>query len=429
MGKAAGAAFFRLREDDVEMAKRGHGEGTVRKNEIKGYWEARFSYVDPSSNRKKRRMFTGKSQREAMNKGRAWLKSLREIVQPVADKPTLGEWIERWLLEYVKPSVRPKSFDKYACTLRCYVIPSLGIQRIDAIGSREVQQMLNKLRIDGGRPIKTKLPDGTERLEARGVSTSTVKAARRYLSMAMTKALKFGLIDKNVVADTESPKIVKAEIHPLTQGQATRLIEEAKGVGEVPYMVLVLTLATGMRLGEVFGLKWDSVDLAAGVVYVRRALITGRKGYNGELFQEPKTAKSRRKIPLPADAAAELRQYKVWQDAYKAELGDKYSDDGLVFPNTFGCVCDTSNFTTRTFKKMLRLAGIDESFKFHDLRHTHATMLLMQGVNPKIVQERLGHSTVVMTLDTYSHLLPDMQEEASKALEGMFVKPDKASGM
>ncbi|MBP2641026.1 MAG: integrase family protein [Firmicutes bacterium] len=410
------------------MAKRGHGEGSVRYNKIKKYWEARFSYADEASGDKKRRMFTGKSQREAMSKGRIWLKDLKNGLLPDADKLILGEWIERWLADYVKAKVRPKSFDKYAGTLRCYVIPYLGKVPIGEIKSPDVQRLFNKLLMEGGRPLKKKLEDGTEIEEKRGISTSTVKAVRRYLSMAMGQAVKVGLLTKNIIQQTEAPKLIKEEIHPLTQDQATKLTAVAKETGKIPYMVVLLTLATGMRLGEVFGLKWDSVDIDRGIVYVRRALITGRKGYNGESFQEPKTAKSRRQIPLPNDVAAELRLHKEWQEEYKQTLGDKYHDDNLVFPNTFGGVCDTSNFTTRTFKKMLRQAEIDTSFKFHDLRHTHATMLLLQGVNPKIVQERLGHSTVVMTLDTYSHLLPDMQETASKALEGLFVthkEPEK----
>ncbi len=198
------------------------------------------------------------------------------------------------------------------------------------------------------------------------------------------------------------------------------LLAVAKQKGQSPYIAILLAISTGMRLGEVFGLKWECLDLKKGIVYVRRALITSHKISGGEWFQEPKTAKSRRQIPLPAEVTQELRQYQKWQEEHKQQLGDKYEDNQLVIANTFGRPANTSNFTTRYFKKLLVDAGIDRSVKFHDLRHTHATLLLLEGIHPKVVQERLGHSTVTMTLDTYSHILPDMQDAAVKALDGIF---------
>ena len=335
---------------------------------------------------------------------------------------TLGEWIDTWLEDYAKPKVRVKSFDKYAGCLRCYVKPYLGETSLRSLKSLDVQRLFNKLLEEGGKPIVKQLEDGTEVIEKRSISTSTVKATRRYLSAAIDQAVKVGLILQNVVKDTEAPKLIKKEICPLTKEQVAALTIAAKAVGEVQYMAVLLPLATGMRLGEVFGLKWDCVDLDRGIIQVKRSLITGLKGYNGERFQEPKTAKSRRQIPLPADVTVELRQYKQWQDGQKGLLGDKYIDEGLVLTNQWGQIYNTSNFTTRVFKKMLKEAKIDSSFKYHDLRHTHATLLLLQGVNPKIVQERLGHTTINMTLDTYSHLLPNMQNAAAEALTGIFTR-------
>jgi|GEM_PF-313758 Site-specific recombinase XerD len=470
--------------------KRGHGEGTVRFNSQKGYWEARFTYADPITGEAKRKMFTGKSQREALTKGRKKLKQIENGLLPDAEKLLLGTWIDRWLEDYVKARVRVKSFDKYEGCLKCYIKPYLGSIPLGKLRSPDIQQLFNKLLKEGGRPFVKKLKDdtvvnledstevklkgdtvmkledGTEvklkdstvmklkggtvanledgtvfklkddtvmKLqkgavvieEKRGISTSTVKATRRYLGMALDQAVKVGLIAKNIVKDTDAPKLVKKEICPLTKEQAAALTAVAKAVGEIPYMAVLLPLATGMRLGEVFGLKWDCVDLEQGLIHVKRSLITGIKGYNGERLQEPKTAKSRRQIPLPLDVTRELRKYKKWQEWQQQLLGNKYIDNNLVLPNQWGQFYDTSNFTTRIFKKMLTKAGIDESFKFHDLRHTHATLLLLQGVNPKIVQERLGHSTIAMTLDTYSHLLPNMQNVAAEALTGMLISESK----
>lgn len=397
--------------------KRAHGDGTVRYNSEKKYWEARFSYVDLDTGTSKRKMFTGGSQREALTKGRKWLQDRNNKPVPVK---TLGAWIDIWLEYYAKPKVRVKSFDKYSGCLNCYVKPYLGEIPLASLKTSEVQKLYNMLLEEGGKPIKKKLDDGKEVAEKKGISTSTVKATRRYLSMAIDQAVKEGLVIKNIIKDTEAPKLIKKEICPLTKEQAAALTAVAKAAGEVQYMAVLLPLATGMRLGEVFGLKWDCVDLERGVIHVKRSLITGLKGYNGERFQEPKTAKSRRQIPLPADVMVELKKYKEWQETQKSLLGDTYEDNQLVLTNQLGQIYDTSNFTTRMFKKMLKEAKISESFRYHDLRHTHATLLLVQGVNPKIVQERLGHTTINMTLDTYSHLLPNMQSAAADALTGMF---------
>lgn len=151
---------------------------------------------------------------------------------------------------------------------------------------------------------------------------------------------------------------------------------------------------------------------------MRRSLVSSAT--KGMIFEEPKTKGSKRRIPVTDAVRKALEQYQKKQQWFINLMGDKYDSQGnLVFANLFGKPVDTSNFTTRYFKKMLVQAGLDRSFSFHDLRHTHATLLLRQGVNIKVISERLGHSTVTMTLDTYSHLMPDMQETAVKALEAL----------
>jgi integrase len=144
-------------------------------------------------------------------------------------------------------------------------------------------------------------------------------------------------------------------------------------------------------------------------------------------FEEPKTKASRRQIPLSSDVAAELRKYMKLQDWHKNLLGDKWDKLNLVITGEWGGVFNTSNFTSRYFKPLIRQVGVVDTFKFHDLRHTHATLLLLKGISVKVVSERLGHSTVSMTQDTYAHVLPEMQAEAVKVLEGMFTKKLDAS--
>lgn len=187
----------------------------------------------------------------------------------------------------------------------------------------------------------------------------------------------------------------------------------------VAYMVVLIALSTGMRLGEVFGLKWTDVNFDAKTISIQRALVSSNT--QGMIFQAPKTKVSKRQILVSAHLIKELEKYQEKQTFYAELLGNKFSNQHhLVFSNTWGNPVDTSNFTSRYFKKMLAQSKLDESFSFHDLRHTHATLLLRQGVNIKVISERLGHSTVTMTLDTYSHLLPDMQQTAVVALENIF---------
>ncbi|MCI1749937.1 MAG: site-specific integrase [Megasphaera cerevisiae] len=180
------------------------------------------------------------------------------------------------------------------------------------------------------------------------------------------------------------------------------------------YMAVKLAASTGMRLGEIFGLCWDCVNLNAMSIQVRRSIITGGKLNQ---FQSTKTKRSQRLIPITIDLTTELTTYKDYQENYARELGDKWiNNKNALITGCYGNILSTSNFKSRYFIPVLNRAGIF-NFTFHDLRHTHATLLLSQKVNPKIVQERLGHSTITLTLDTYSHLVPDIQKEAVNALD------------
>lgn len=395
------------------MAKeRSNGECTVfERKDRPGVWRGQAVWINTATGQRIVKSFDVskgtelQKKREALKKAQKWLDQVQNGLMPDADKVTVGAWIDRWLEDYVKPNVRIKSFDKYEGCLCDYVKPKFGSMLLSKVKEPDLQRFFIWLLSEGGR-------------KGQGLSTSTVKATRRYLSMCFDQAIRSGLLVKNVVKDTRPIKLVKKDIMPLDREQAAALTNIAKSTGEMQHIAILLALSTGMRLGELFGLKWDCVDMNKGVIQVVRALVTSK---SGQLFQEPKTAASRRKIPLPADVTRELRKYKKWQDWQRHLMGDKWEENDLVLANNYGRVVDTSNFTSRYFKAMLVQAGVDRSVKFHDLRHTHATLLLLQGVNVKVVAERLGHTSIKMTLDTYSHVLPDMQEAAVKALEGMFV--------
>lgn len=425
------------------------GDGNASWDNQRSCWFVRVTFTDPITGESKCKKLKGIQEKKPTPKGKSgslkigqtWLNNLKNGLMPEADVITVWEWLERWLKDYAEPKVRTKTYDKYESYMRLYIKPSLGNVELKKLTTPDIQRVLNKLLVDGGKE-KVVAVDGVEVKQRQPISSGTVRSTRRYLIMALNQAIIDGLLLKNVAKGTKPPKLIKKEIRPLTPEESEKLIKTAKEavgklvvgrvarkddnfnkemtariVRDAAYIAILLALATGMRLGEVFGLKWECVDRAQGIVYVKRSLITNRKGMQ---LQEPKTAKSRRQIPLPSDVAAELRKYKKRQEWYKHLLGNLWDENDLVITGQFGRVLNTANFTKRYYKPLLKQMGLPNTVNYHDLRHTHATMLLLKGIPVKVVSERLGHSTIAMTLDTYSHVLPAMQDAAVKALEGVF---------
>lgn len=198
----------------------------------------------------------------------------------------------------------------------------------------------------------------------------------------------------------------------FTPAEAKRFLEAAKGSKH--YAVFLIAIETGLRPGEYLGLQWKDLDLDNRTLAVRRS-VKFREG-GGFYFTEPKTSKSRRSIPLSANAVAVLREHRHRQLEYKMKNRDFFRDNDLVFANEIGDPIRIENLRKRHFEKIVKQAGL-EMIRLYDLRHTTATLLLAAGLNPKVVSERLGHSSVVLTLDTYSHVLPTMQQDATEKLE------------
>jgi len=204
-------------------------------------------------------------------------------------------------------------------------------------------------------------------------------------------------------------------VQALSPDQARAFLDTSRGDRlEALYLVAI---TTGLRQGELLGLRWSDIDLEAGKLAVRRALMAGSVGSRGgAVFDAPKNNKSRT-VKLTSSAVEALKRHKVAQNAERLKLGSLWEDHGLVFPNRVGKPMDHNNLYKRDFKKMLKRAGLPLTFRFHDLRHTCATLLLSRNVHMKVVQEMLGHATISQTMDTYSHVLPTMQNAATEAME------------
>jgi integrase len=248
-------------------------------------------------------------------------------------------------------------------------------------------------------------------LEA-GLAPRMVQLVHTTLHKALKQAVADGLIPRNVTEAVKAPRPVKKEMKPLSHVQARTLLEAARG--ERLEALYALALTTGMRQGELLGLKWEDIDLEAGILHVRRTLSTATGG--GIRFGAPKTSRSRRSIRLPELALSSLKRHRRSQLEERMRLAGLWKDHDLVFTTGVGTPKSRADLITRSFKPILRRANLPD-IRFHDLRHTCATLLLSRGVHGKLVQELLGHATIAVTLDTYSHVLPGMGDGLADAMD------------
>jgi integrase len=218
------------------------------------------------------------------------------------------------------------------------------------------------------------------------------------------------MIGRNPADAVEAPRKRSTEMQTLDVPSIGRLLEAAEGTQQ--YVPVLLAVTTGMRRGEIFALKWDNVDLRSGKLFVRHSL---EKSKDGLRFKEPKTPRAKRCIALPAFVVEALKRHKRLLAQHRLAIGPAYCDLGIVCPREDGKPRHPDTFST-AFCVLRAKVGLP-TLRFHDLRHTHASQLLAEGVHPKVVSERLGHSTINLTLDTYSHVMPGMQEDAARKID------------
>jgi integrase len=250
-----------------------------------------------------------------------------------------------------------------------------------------------------------------------GLSGRTVGYIHVTLYSALKAAVLDGLIPRNPASAVKPPRMDKQEMTPLSPAQARVLLVTAREMDDRWSALYVLAVTTGLRQGELLGLRWEEVDLASATLRVRHTLQPPGfpKGTPARLTP-PKTRRSLRGVHLPHSAVAALLRHRKLQDAERATSNGSWRDRSLVFPNTLGTPMDYTNLMPRHFKPLLRRAGLP-NIRFHDLRHTCATLLFTRGVHPKIVSEMLGHSSVSITLDIYSHVIPGLGDAAALAME------------
>jgi integrase len=310
-------------------------------------------------------------------------------------KEYLKDYISSWLETAAKPRVRDKTFRSYKQMVDLYIKPHLGDYKLSQLTPAQIQAMYSKMQ-------ENKL------------SSRTIRYVHTVLRNALEQAVKWGKLYRNPADLVDLPRNEKKERTALTQEEAAKFLQASMLSIHKPLFSLFIT--TGMRPGEAYGLKWPDVDLENGRITITRVL--SRTGKQWKL-EEPKTPKSRRTIPIPKTVIKDLKEHKKTQAAQilGAEEGE-YNNQDFVFADEKGEPLKERNIIARHFKPILKDAGLPD-IRLYDLRHTCATLLLKAGENPKIVSERLGHSSINLTLDTYSHVLPDMQKAATEKLEEM----------
>lgn len=379
------------------MARRAAGEGNLRER-TDGRWEARVLLTGPDG-RRRRRSLLARTQKEARAKLQEALRAEDGGSPHVPARLTVATFLGQWLTDAVAPTVRPSTQRSYQGIVRVHLAPGLGHVQLARLTPQQVQSFLNSK-------------------SASGLAPRTVGTLRSVLRKALTQAERWGYVTRNVAKLTDPPRIAKTEVRPLGPEQVRVFLDAICGDRlEALYLVAI---GVGLRQGEILGLAWSDIDFKMGTISVRHAL----QRVDGKLeLVEPKSVTSHRVITAPGIVLDGLRAHRPCQLEARLLAGSRWHDDprDLVFTTTVGTPMD-GIAVTRRFQALLAEAGLPRQ-RFHDLRHACASLLLAQGVAPRVVMETLGHSQIALTMNTYSHVIPALGREAADRMDLMLRSP------
>ncbi len=351
---------------------------------------------DPSTGKRKQQWVSVKgTKKEAEKRLSELLNQLDNGVYMKPGKTALADFLQRWLKDYAYSNLAPRTAEGYETIIRNHLIPKLGSIPLTKIKPEHIQRYYADMLANG-------------RCDGKGaLNPLTVRHHHMTLHNALKCAVKWGLLVRNPVDAIDAPRTTHTEMKVMSEEDLNRFLEVVK---PTPYYSLFyLALFTGMRRSELLGLRWSDVDLLLCQISVNRTLHRLRNG--DIIFGSPKTAKGRRIVSLSPSTALVLREHWEAQETIRLMQGLRLRDTDLVFSKEDGSPL-IPNAVTNAWLRLAKRTGL-EGIRLHDARHTHASLMLKQGVHPKIVQERLGHSTIAITLDTYSHVAPGLQEAAA----------------
>ena len=338
--------------------------------------------VHPETGRRRQKWYSARTRREAERK---LVEVLGELNKggpaPEPARMRLGEYLRQWLRDYAEDGVRARTTQGYATIINRHLIPKLGGVRLGELTASHIQAYQAKALREG-------------RVDGRGgLSPQTVRHHRTLLSVTLNQAVKWELVSRNVAQAVRAPRVRKREPRFLTIDEIERLLSAAR---DTPYYTAIhLALYSGLRRSELCGLRWQDVDLDRGELSVAQTMI--RLNGRGIVLEEPKRGASRRSIALSEAPIRVLRDHKPAENS----RGDLVLN---LLPDTL----------SHGLMDIVEAAGLDVSL--HDLRHTHASLMIRAGVPMKVVQERLGHASILTTMDLYAHIMPGMQEDAARKL-------------
>jgi integrase len=387
-------SFGNRREEETiakKSKRRINGEGSIYQRKSDGRWVGQFK--DPAAPGGGIRYVYAKTQQEALTKLKDEMARAQAGLLGEAGTTTVGEYLGWWMENVVRGEVAHRTYHNYLSQIRNHILPALGKKKLKALKLEDVESLFRSMVVSG-------------------LSPATVRYVHAVMRRALGQAVMRGLIPRNVAEGASLPGLGREEAQYLTPEQVKSLLMAAKGDRlEALYVVAV---SCGLRQGELLGLRWEEVDLEGHRLTVRRQVQRSRDGC-GLIFVPTKGKKSRT-IRLASATVEALKSHRERQAEEVASAKGLWRDPGLVFASTIGTPLDPSNLVDRSFKPLLGRAGLPD-VRFHDLRHACATLLLSEGVPVKVVQEVLGHSSASVTMDVYSHVLPDMQEKAAAAMD------------
>jgi integrase len=374
----------------AEYKRRGRGEGSIYQLP-NGSWRGTVE-IGWANGQRQRKTVTRSTRSEVSKDLRRLVDAAAEGQIPAGRAPTFGEWLETYLREVAALRVRPSTLADYHREVRLYIKPGLGRHRLDRL-----------------RPVHI---SSFYRDQGQRLSAGSVRRLHALIRRSLTIAVRWGLIVTNPAVLVEPPSLVHHEIKPYSLEEARDFLSALRGNRMEARWVIAIAL--GLRQGEVLGLRWTDVDLDTGVLRVNRALQPQSGG--ALTLVEPKTNRSRRAVPLPRSVVEALSARRAYQDAEREKAGALWHDKyGLVFTTAVGTPVHPRN-DLRSFRLITQRAGL-RRIRVHDLRHTTATLLMAQGVPARVVMEILGHSQISVTLNTYSHVAPDLARAATTSIE------------
>ncbi len=374
------------------MAKRGQNEGSITKRKD-GRWVARLT-VGYEGGKQKRKCIYGRTREEVAAKLARVIQAKADGLPVTNDRITFGQFLDKWLEDSVKSSVREATYYRYTREVRLHIEPTLGKIKLARLSPGDIQALMNgKLK--------------------EGLSPASVRHMHAVIRRALEQAYQWQLVPRNVAKLVRPPRVQRYEAKTLSPEQAAAFLEAVKG--DKLEALYTVAMALGLRRGEALALKWEDIDMEAGTLRVRHTLKSLPGG--GWDLTEPKSRQSRRTLGLPQFALAALRDHRKRQLEEKLKQGKQWQDHGFVFTSVIGTPLDGDN-VYKLFRRLLKDNSLPD-IRFHDLRHSCASLLLAKGISPRVIMETLGHSQISLTMDTYSHVMPVLMKEAADAMDAI----------